>query len=83
MDKPAGKYTAAQEELSRVMIKQKTIGVQKLSRLLNTMNISLQPGKSSENVEIAYLKNEIKKRNKTIMKMSEKIKRLNEEKMHQ
>lgn len=83
MRTPGAKYTAAQEELSRAMNKQKTIGVRKLSRLLNTMNISLQPDKTSENVEIAYLKNEIKKRNKTITKMSGKIKRLTEEKIKQ
>ena len=82
MGKKGLKYISAQQEMSTALSSQQTISINKLKRLLNNMNISIQPGKTTENVEVAYLKSEIKKRDKTINKMSDKIKRLTEEKMH-
>lgn len=69
-------YTVAQEELSRALSSQQTISVKKLTRLLNKMNISVQPGNSSENTEIAYLKSEIRKRDKKLSAMGERLKKL-------
>lgn len=69
-------YTAAQEELKRILIEQQTISVPKLQRLLNALNVSLHPDKTPESVEIAYLKGEIRKREKKMAFMGQKIKEL-------
>lgn len=71
MAKSIGKYAAAQEELTSIMANQQTVSVKKLSRLLQTMNISIKPGKTPEIAEVAYLKGEIKKRDLEIKRLKQ------------
>ena len=52
-------YKEAQETLRQALRTQKTIRTSKLSRLLQSMNISLK--KNNDTQEVNYLRNEIKK----------------------
>lgn len=80
MSRNGALYTAAQEELATAISTQQTISVKKLNRLLQSLNISIKPGKSTENTEIAYLKAEIKKRQKKMVAMGQEIKALKDRK---
>lgn len=53
------KYQEAKKQFEHVLNNQSTVSTKKLSRLMQNMHISLE---SSDNKEINYLKNEIKKR---------------------
>lgn len=49
----------ARKQLRHALRNQKTISINKLKRILNSMNVSLK--ESPDTIEIKYLKNEIKK----------------------
>src|SRR5690625_143652 len=49
----------ARKQLGHALRNQKTISINKLKKILNSMNVSLK--ESPDTVEIKYLKNEIKK----------------------
>lgn len=64
------KYKNAKESFKQALDKQKTITIPKLKKLMNGMNIRLEP---SDDVEIKYLKSEIKKLNRIIEKKDKKL----------
>lgn len=51
------KYDEAKRQFEYALNNQKTIAIPKLKRIMQSMNISLEP---SESKEVRYLKNEIK-----------------------
>jgi len=53
------KYREAKKQLQYALRNQKTISISKLSKLLQSMNISVK--KDGRDVEVEYLKNEIRK----------------------
>lgn len=53
------KYHEAKKQLQYALRNQKTISISKLSKLLQSMNISVK--KDGRDVEVEYLKNEIRK----------------------
>lgn len=57
------KYQRAKQEFEHALNHQQTISIAKLRRLMQVMNMSLEP---STDVEVAYLKGEIKKLNKKL-----------------
>lgn len=57
-------YKEAQEQLRHALQHQKTISINKLSRILQVMNISLK--KNNDSMEVKYLKGEIKKSRREI-----------------
>lgn len=57
------KYDEARLELRRVLAQQQTVSIPKLRKLLQSMNVSLKD-KTPQDIEIKYLKGEIKKLNK-------------------
>lgn len=67
------KYKDAQKQLRYAINHQKTISTKKLSRILQSMNISLhtrQDKKRMESKRIVYLKNEIAEKDKSIQRLS-------------
>lgn len=59
-------YKQAKEELQYVLDNQRTVSIPKLKRLLQTLNISLEPSKDKE---IKYLKGEIRNLHKQIRRL--------------
>lgn len=57
------KYHQAKQEFEHALNHQQTISVAKLRRLMQVMNMSLEP---STDKEVKYLKGEIKKLNKKL-----------------
>lgn len=57
------KYAEAKRQFEHALNNQKTISISKLRRIMQAMNITLEP---SESKEVRYLKNEIKKLRKQI-----------------
>ncbi|MFA8439318.1 hypothetical protein [Pueribacillus sp. YX66] len=57
------KYKEAKRQFEHALKHQKTISIPKLRRIMQAMNITLEP---SESKEVRYLKNEIKKLRKQI-----------------
>ena len=57
------KFHEAKSQFKHALKHQKTIQISKLKRLMQSMNISLEP---SESKEVRYLKNEIKKLKKEL-----------------
>lgn len=74
--KPGDKYEAAQAELKRILKEQQTVSVPKLRRLINSLNVSLQPGKTPDSAEVAYLKKQLGDRNHKLSIMGQKLKKL-------
>lgn len=60
------KYKEAKQQLQEALNNQKTISIPKLKRLLQTLNISLEPSKDKE---IKYLKGEIRNLHKQIRRL--------------
>lgn len=79
MRKKGSKYISAHKEMSDALSSQQTISITKLKRLLNNMNISIHPDNTSQNVEVAYLKAEIRKRDKKLSIMGKRIKELSKQ----
>lgn len=52
------KYDKAKQDFKRVLDEQQTVSVLKLRKLMQTLNMNLEPSKDAE---VAYLKGEIKK----------------------
>lgn len=69
------KSADAQKELRRVLCEQQTVSVPKLLKLLNSLNVSLD-AKKNETSETAYLKGEIRARDKKMSLLNEQIKKL-------
>lgn len=67
------KYEQAKAQLQYALKHQKAISISKLNKLLQSMNIRLEP---SESVEVKYLKSEIKKLRKQLMKQVERVEEL-------
>ena len=67
-------YADAKEELSNVLRNQKTVSVPKLLKLLNALNVSLEPDKNKDK-EVAFLKGKLKERDKKLEIMREQIKK--------
>ena len=66
-------YKEAQEQLRHALRHQKTISISKLSRILQSMNVSLrtrQDKKRMESKRVIYLKNEIAEKDKRIQRLS-------------
>lgn len=59
------KYDEAKRQFEYALNNQKTIAIPKLKRIMQSMNISLEP---SESKEVRYLKNEIKNLRKQLKK---------------
>ncbi len=53
------KFKEAQEQLEHALKHQKTIGINKLKNILQSMNVSTK--KDAHQAEIDYLKNELRK----------------------
>lgn len=62
------KYKEAKKQFRHALDHQQTISIPKLRKLMQSMNIGLEP---RTNVEIEYLKSEIKKLNKRLKKRGE------------
>lgn len=60
------KYQEAKEQFQHALEHQQTISIAKLKRLMQIMNMSLDP---SESAEVKYLKGEIQKLNKKLKRM--------------
>ena len=60
------KYKETKQQLQEALNNQKTISIPKLKRLLQTLNISLEPSKDKE---IKYLKGEIRNLHKQIRRL--------------
>lgn len=74
----AMKYEKAKSEFRHALDHQQTISIKKLRKLMQVMNMSLQP---SKDVEVAYLRDEIKKLKKKSKKKKKKkrsLKNMNE-----
>ncbi len=56
-------YEEAKRQLKQALDNQQTISISRLKRLMQIMNMSLEP---SESAEVRYLKNEIRKLNKKL-----------------
>ena len=65
------KYKQAKEEFQYALDHQQTISISKLSKLMQSMNMSLQP---TENAEVEYLKGELKRTNERLRKEKRKNK---------
>lgn len=57
------KYKEAKKQFEHALKHQKTIQIAKLKTIMQSMNISLKP---SEDAEVKYLRNEIKKLHKRL-----------------
>lgn len=62
-------HEEAKKQLQEALNNQKTISIPKLKRLLQTLNISLEPSKEKE---VKYLKGEIKNLRKKIKRLKRK-----------
>lgn len=69
-------YTHARAEMNDILSTQSTVKVARLRRIFQSMNLSFKPDTPGDSAEVLFLKSEIRKRNKTIEKQAEKIKRL-------
>lgn len=66
-------FTQAQADLRHALNTQQSISTKKLGRLLNALNVSLT-GDHPENAELAYLKGEIRRRDKKLAVMGQRLK---------
>lgn len=58
------KYHEAKKQLTYALKNQQSIRIKKLNEILQSMNISLK--KNNEDIEVSYLKSEIKKLRKEL-----------------
>lgn len=65
------KYEQAKAEFQHALDHQQTISIKRLRKLMQSMNMSLQPTKD---VEVAYFKGEVKRLNERLRKEKRKNK---------